>query len=209
MTNNTLQHGLSEIYIFLILGLDFIAAIAKTGPAFRKILVLSIIAFKILKDLTIKKVGKSCWPHVMSLSFPAYAFYKASRKTNKHLANWLNSRQNNIWAKSPFTCGWCRKNYLSLYFPKKIIWATFITVKKLPEHFLTRNLTVVYKTIIVITISLHEISFLVVRRLKTQMLKMQVPQHSTQCRLLHVSLNASKWRDRMSFDWHSKSCLQS
>ena len=60
MTNNTLQHGLSEIYIFLILGLDFIAAIAKTGPAFRKILVLSIIAFKILKDLTIKKVGKSC-----------------------------------------------------------------------------------------------------------------------------------------------------
>ena len=84
---------------------------------------------------------------------------------------------------------------------------TFITVKKLPEHFLPRNLAVVYKTI-VIKISLHEISYLLIKRHKTQMLKMQVPQHSTQFRLLQVSLNASKCRNQMSFDWHSKSCLQ-
>ena len=76
---------------------------------------------------------------------------------------------------------------------------TFITVKKLPEHFLPRNLTVVYKTI-VIKISLHEISYLLIKRHKTQMLKMQVPQHSTQFRLLQVSLNASKCRNQMSFD---------
>lgn len=64
------------------------------------ILVLSIITLKILKDSTIatKFWLEKVVDHmiVMLLSFPAYSFHKGSRTTNKHLANWLNSRQNNF-----------------------------------------------------------------------------------------------------------------
>ena len=128
----------------------------------------------------------------------------------------LQEQQINIWqidltpgktTLGEMTCYvWMMKEELfESVVSQKIIRVTFITVKKLPEHFLTRNLTVVYKTI-VIKISLLEISYLLIKRHKTQMLKMQVPQHSTPYRLLQESLNASAEIKRLLIDIQNLAC---
>ena len=64
MTNKTIQHGLSEMFL---IKLDSIAAIAKKGPVIRAILAISIITLHIRDTerlYIIKKMNSTSGLHV-------------------------------------------------------------------------------------------------------------------------------------------------